>query len=420
MLYNSAMISLCRKRYSELRGSYECDCGRTHKFHTAALLEHGAFKRLAAFLSDFTPPLSRIVLFYDDESLMNTVFNYIKKDFRVMCVRTETDKKKLELTALPEDAKLVLAVGSADAVNAAKYRACIDDLPVVIAALPDFSAFGPRCLVRENGLPSTYVVNRPVGYIFDLDVELSGNDKAAVFGTVAARLNTSLDYYAAALLEGGEFCPYLCGEIGDIAAKTVFEVEKDGLSSVALKEILLEAALKLSLIAGMGDFDRGSEVQCAFTFAALEDCKYSQGELQFLFSSLLARLFRAHTVRRKSFVAPPDNNLRLTQIAKLFGVTEMQALRSVRRQLSGKEAALIEYRLKEYSTELLEKINKNINLFRIAFRTFKRMYDDDGYSLYDLAGADLSLSIALAPDVVRGRGLLTALKRLGDLDKYII
>ncbi|MCH5164242.1 MAG: hypothetical protein J1F36_04420 [Clostridiales bacterium] len=409
------MINFCSSKYSELLGSHECDCGKTHQFFVRCLLEHGAFERMGSFLEGLTPPMSRVVLLYDDEQIMSEIYAHIKRDYRVVTVKADDDKKQIELVALPEDTKLIIAIGGVKAINAAKYKAYLLDIPTVIAALPGYGALSNFCVINDGGLYLTYIVNEPKGFIFDLDSKLSDANMASLFGTVAARLNSAFEIYAAALLNKSEFCPYIYGAISDIAAKTILDAAK--MPFHALKDVLIESALKLALI---GKGERGGEVQCALTYSMLSSSEFSLGELEFVFAAILSPLYKSHIMRRKSFMPPPDNNYRLAQIAEFFGISEHKAIRLILPQISGKEAAIAEYKIREYTKDLTEKLDKNINLYRLAFKIFKRLYFDDGYSLESLESGDVSLCIAFAPDLIPGGGMLTALKRLGELDAYIV
>ncbi len=417
-IYNAVMINFCTAQYTDMFGSHKCDCGLTHEFSVRCLLAHGAFNDMTSFLSEITPLMSRVVMIYDDESLMQEVNSAIKRDYRTVCVKSGNDKRSLDLVSLPEDSKLIIAIGSAAAINGAKYKAYISDLNVVVAAKPDFGALTSVCVVSDGGEIVTYEVEKPIGYIFDLDIRLSGNDKAELFGMIAARLNTSFEYYAAALLSSHNYCPFIAGALTDIAAKTILCVSEMDRASPKLNEVLLTSALKLSLLASLGSFERSGEVQCGIVYEMIGDSGYSQGELQFVFASVLSLLFKSHIVHRESFVPPPDNNYRSEQISELLRISEYKAFDSICPQISGSEAAIIEYKIKEYSFDLLEKLNKNINLYRPAFKIFKRLHSDDGYSLEDLCNYDIPLSISLAPDIISGNGMLTTLKKLGELDRY--
>lgn len=403
--------------YTDMFGKRKCDCGKTHDFTVKCLLSHGAFGKMHEFLAEFVPSMSRVVLVYDDEALMQAIYGNIKREFRVACVKVEDDKRLLDLVSVPEDSKLVLAVGSHKAINGAKYKAYTCDLPVIIASKPDFGALTSLCTISENGAVSTYEVAKPIGYIFDLDCELTDRDKAELFGTVAARLNTSFEYYASSVLAAHEYCPYIAGALSDIAAQTVLKLAG---SDAAPSDLLLEAALKVGLLCSTENFDRSGEEQCGLTYAALNDGAYTQGELQFVFASVLSSLFKAHIRSRKDFVPPPDNNYRTEHIAQLFGISEFKAISTMIPQISGREAAVTEYKIREYSPDFIEKLDKNINLYRPAFKIFKRLYADDGFSLEDLLNSDIPISISLAPDIINGSGMLTTLKKLGELDQYLI
>ena len=411
------MINFASSQYKLLFGTHKCDCGIEHSFKVRCLLEHGAFNGMVSFISDFTPPLSRIALIYNcAEALMQEVYASLKRDFRVVCVRADCEKKHAEMLDLPEDTKLVLAIG-ADAVDCAKYKAYMQDLPVVYVGLPSGECLAPHSVMDEEGLKVAYAVGSPIGYIFDLDFAVSDEEKAALFGDVAAHLNTAFEYYCAALLSGSEYCPYIGGAMTDIAAKTIFTVSEMGRKAPNLSDVLIDAALRLAIISP-SDL-RGGDTQCSLTYDMLGESE-ARGGLRFVFAAVLSQLYRSHVMRRRSFTPPPDNNFRLEHIASLFGISEQRAIRGIRPQMTGREAALAEYKIREYTGELLEKLERNISLYKLAFKTFKRLHSDDGYSLTELIGGDVSLCIALAPDVVGGSGMLTTLKRLGELDAYIV
>lgn len=415
ILYNAAMDNLSSLTYDRFYGNHKCDCGKDHNFETVCNLSSGAFDSMPEFISGFIPNLSRVAIFYDDEVLKDKILNSVKKEFRTVFIKVNDDKSEIEKISLPEDTKLIIASGGT--VNAAKYIAFTLDIPVIVAALPEFFALTSICIVKERGTFSAYKVNKPVGYIFDTDYPVSDKNLAALFGSVAARLNTAFEYYVSYLMSGKEYCPFLAGAISDIAAKTVLS---DGVTIPKFKETLLRQALKLSLIGSLDLIEYSGEAQCGLAYELLMPNSYSQGEIQFVFSAVLTKLYLAHLSRRHSFVPPPDNNLRLEQISEIFGISESTAIKSIRPQIGGKEAALFEYKIKEYNFDLIEKLQKNLSLYNMGFKIFKRLYSDDGYSLNELLSGDLSLCIALSPDIIWGEGMLSALKRNGELDAYII
>lgn len=413
-------MNYCTADYTQLHGSYDCDCGKTHDFTVKCLLVRNAFTCASAFISNFTPFLSRIVVLYDDERLALKFYDGTKKDYRVGLVKISYEKKEIESISLPEDCKLIVAVGSFFAVNAAKYVAALNELPVVVASLPYFDCLSDVCVINEGGVYVKYVVPKPQGYVFELNAQLKDEQKAELFGQIVSRLNSAFDYYCSALFGSVDYCPFIAGGISDIAAQTALSVKNLHKNSHMLSEILLQNSLKLALIASTSNLTFGGETQCALCYSMLNGNDYSQGELQFVFAAVLAKLYKNHARRRSRFTPPPDNNYRLERISELLSISEYKALNFLRPQLSGFEASLIEYKIREYGDDLIEKLSAEANIFTLAFRVFKRLYGDDGYSLSTLKSNDLSLSIALAADVVKGNGMLTVLKRLGELDRYIV
>ena len=413
------MINFCLADYKHMYGGYDCDCGVTHTFNVKCLLSKGATKQIAAFLSDYAPFLSRIAIFYDDEEMLNAVVANVKKEYRVTTVFARGDKKMTEQTQLAEDTKIIVALGSERAISSAKYKAHLLDLPLVVSSFPYYSALSSQCVLDDDGAYCTCLVNKPCGYIFDTAYPLKREDRAELFGQISARLLSAFEYYVTGIFDGIRYCPFIAGGLSDIAVKTIISLKDTSKDLPFLNEILLNAALKQAIIASTDDLCVGGEIQCGLTYAMLEgDRSFASSE--FIFAAVLNKLYLSHVFRRKGFTPPPDNNLRLRHIAELAGISEDKAISKICPQISGKEAAIIEYKLNEYKMDIAEKLRASLNLFKLAFRTFKRLRDDDGYALSMYKSADVSLCIALAPDVIKGNGMLTALKRLGELDCYIV
>ncbi|MBR2967849.1 MAG: hypothetical protein IKC35_03620 [Clostridia bacterium] len=400
-------------------GSYNCDCGLVHTFSVKCLLTKGAYRQAAAFLSDFAPFLSRVAIFYDDEKMLNTFITSVKKEYRTTTVYASVSKKKIELMRLPEDTKIIVAVGSERAIDSAKYKAHLLDLPLVVSSFPYYSALSSQCVLNDDGALVSCCVNKPRGYIFDTAYPINRENRAELFGQISARLISAFEYYAAGIFDGGKYCPFIAGGLSDIAAKTIISLKDASKDLPFINEILLTASLKQAIIVSSGDVCTGGEIQCGLTYAMLNQ-ELSQPSAQFVFAAVLNKLYLSHVFRRKSFTPPPDNNLRLQQISELIGISEYKALNKICPQLSAKAAAILEYKINEYRIDITQKLRASLNLFKLAFRTFKRLRDDDGYALSAYKSADVSLCIALAPDVIKGQGMLTALKRLGELDCYIV
>ncbi len=413
MIYNAFMINLCSAKYGEYYGSHECECGKIHTFSVKCCLEKGSFAHISEFISSFTPELSRVAIFYDDvsEQLAVRCEDGLKRSYRTVKIKVENDKTKLNKLTLPEDSRLIIAVGG-KAIESAKYKATLSDLPVVASGQLTHISLMPVCSL--GSLPVTLMPSRaPVGYIFDPSFEF---DKAEVFGSIAACLNTSFEYYASMALNNGEYCPHLSAAMSDIAAKTVLAASECDKNSPMLRELLLSSSLKIALL--LSALPPFGEVQCALVSHSLFP-KFSLGMLEFVYAAVLSTLYKSHIMRRRSFVPPPDNNYRLEQIAELYGISEFTAIKTIIRQMSISEAELVSYKISEYAPEFIEKLSKNINLYKHAFRTFKRLMSDGGFSLGDIVNSDISLCLALAPDIIKGEGMLTTLKRLGELDCYI-
>lgn len=407
------MINLCSAKYGEYYGTHECECGSSHSFKIKCCLEKGAFGGLPRFIASFTPELSRIAVLFDAENAntAQSVEDSLKRTYRISKIEVDDDKEKLEKIVLPEDTRLIVAVGS-KAIEGGKYKAELSDLPIVVSGALTHISLMPLCALKGKSV-GVYPARQPGGYIFDPSLDF---DKAEVFGSIAASLNTSFEYYAAMALCDSEYCPHLETAMSDIAAKTVLAAAECDKNSPMLKELLLTSSLKIALIASI--LPTFGEDQCALV-SRLISPKYSLGKLEFVYAAVLSALYKSHILLRRSFVPPPDNNYRLEQISELFGISEYAAIKTILRQMNAGEAEIVNYKITEYAGDLIEKLNRNVNLYKLAFKTFKRLMPDGGFSLGELATDDVSLCIALAPDIINGAGMLTLLKRLGELDAYI-
>lgn len=118
---------------------------------------------------------------------------------------------------------------------------------------------------------------------------------------------------------------------------------------------------------------------------------------------------------------PPDNNRRIDGVCEYFKADVRRACVYQTPILPPTKMRLCEYRRDEFRAEQMRMLAGVKRRYLSAFRVFKRLYPDDGYSLSTMIDkTDLSICLALAPDVFAGDTLLSFLKQTGKLDKYLI
>lgn len=118
---------------------------------------------------------------------------------------------------------------------------------------------------------------------------------------------------------------------------------------------------------------------------------------------------------------PPDNNRRIDGVCEYFKADVRRACVHQTPVYPPIKMRLCEYRRDEFRAEQMRMLAGVKRRYLSAFRVFKRLYPDDGYSLSTMIDkTDLSLCLALAPDVFAGDTLLSFLKQTGKLDEYLI
>ena len=146
-----------------------------------------------------------------------------------------------------------------------------------------------------------------------------------------------------------------------------------------------------------------------------------RGEVEMFVAPIVMNLYQSTLLQKRSFfVSPPDNNARLHYLCEFFGLKQQRIINKIRPILSNNEVDLMTYRLDEYREELSELAMKNSSRLQRGWKIFKRLYTDDGYALRkEIDSSDVSIALALAPDLKNKFTFLTALKCMGLLEGYI-
>ncbi|MDE7107618.1 MAG: hypothetical protein K2O39_04770 [Clostridiales bacterium] len=145
-----------------------------------------------------------------------------------------------------------------------------------------------------------------------------------------------------------------------------------------------------------------------------------RGELEMIFGAYVTDFYiKSLSAMQPDF--PPDNNKRIDSITTNLGVDVRRACVHIAPIYPPQKLMLYEYRIKEFRSELMRALAAVVRRRSEAWQVFKRLYPDDGYCLKTLVDkTDAPLCVALAPDVFKSDSLLSFLKQVGKLEKYVI
>lgn len=414
----------------------ECDCGERHKLTASFFIGSGAEDSPREFMEKLAPPGCGAVLLREADRDADALCSRLRRlgytVYEMPLVRGD-GFLKLESEKLPDSVRAVLGFGGGFIADCAKYLAAFKSLPcgVVVRSHASPSLLVPSASIDGGGMPRLFKTGSPKVIVCDPDkLDLSGDANAAAFGEISSRLLALFDWKFAALIHGEK----LCETIYDAALGEVDGLLKSlrGMTrrTNAVSGMLLESGLKLSALAALDDSSRlygGGDTACALALEMLTRyengyCRL-RGENELLFSMMLADVYPKVFELKKStgFLPPPDNNMRLEKLKEYFGIDEQIAARSVTPYQSDRAEKLCSYRIGEYEDELRGELERVSLRLSEAYRIFRRLYADDGFSLRGYLGvAEARLCIGLAPEMHSKFTTLTELKNMGALDGYLI
>lgn len=410
-----------------------CGCGRVHKLHTKKIIVgDDAFSEILNVFDDYAPQGSR-VLFINDSNIQchDEVRRLISKKYRVSdctVAGMKNDRSFAEDVVIPEDAKLIACYGGGSVADVAKYVATKHRLPLImIGASQSTSGYlAASSMLLNGGFTEVYKVLPPDAFIMDT-ARLSGdcNINAAGFGEICSRLTALFDWEFAHVLKNESYCKsiekYVLLLISDTIKKiNSFENETAKIiaASVIKLSLLLQYTGDSRLMCG-GDMQIFHALKMLYAKKGLEF--KLQGENEMLISGIAIKTYLAmFGCDDFGFTPPPDNNMRMDALVNNLGLSYKTAYSKIRPYVSYAELCRFSHCLNECRDELLFKLKTYEKILAGANKTFKRLYNDKGYSYNEyIAASDLALCIGLAPDVREKFTTLSYMKHLGVLDRYI-
>ncbi|MDE6029153.1 MAG: hypothetical protein K2F90_02385 [Clostridiales bacterium] len=249
---------------------------------------------------------------------------------------------------------------------------------------------------------------------------------ASLFGEIVALDLAAFDVEFGARMDGRQIANDISARVEALVTEltaTLKGGEKDG---AAVKHAIVNAGKTAALIvADCPDLLNGSgAAQAAEAYRMLCAAEQRQpcmrGELEMLLGAYVTD-FYIKSLSAMDFGFPPDNNKRIDSLAQNLGVDVRRACVHVAPVYPPKTLTLYEYRIKEFRGEIMRALTGVVRRRGAAWQVFKRLYPDDGYCLKTLIDkTDAPLCVALAPDVSHADSLLSFLKQVGKLEKYVI
>ena len=421
--------------------TFACGCGKTHTLDTKAVFfESGAASKLPDALSLCVPPLS-LAYVITEKSIADKFEPRIDKvitrgGFRAAAhIFERSPKAELKYCAeisAPEDARVIVGVGGGVIADIAKYKAEQLSLPcvIVVTSPAAVGVMAPSAMLSDKRIEQTFRTASPKAVVCDTSLFRTAPRSltAAAFGGLASKLVALFDWKAASLINSEYFCTPLFDAglaVADACINRISDgayARRDIAASIAEDNLRFSAICQLS---GSSRLTSGAEAQCAHALKLLfenEERKcFLRGENEFLFARIIIKIYKNMLSKSDAFfVPPPDNNLRMELISEYFGLDEKSISEKIRPIIAGNAQKLSAYRVGEYRDELFSlACDFDVRLTR-AWKTFKRLYDDDGFALTSyIDPTDASLCVSLAPDLKEKFTLLTYMKNAGLLEAYL-
>lgn len=413
----------------------ECAHGIVKTIDTEFALGIGAEEKLPEVIQKITPSGCGVLLLYEQGFSVEEQERSLRRSGYAVYPRRippNADYTLIEEIVVGDDVRVIAGFGGGFIADCAKYLAASSAKPsiVIVRAHSSTAFLLPSAVLGVGGLPKLFKTPPPKAVVCDPSL-LPKDDgmNASAFGEIVSRTIALFDWKFSCIVRGetlnDELYAAALKEVdGVLSAFGRFSRWDDGVSGM-----LFESGLRLSALAAMSDSSRlysGGDTACALVLAAMYEKekrkRLYQGENEFLFSLILFETYRKiFCGEQKDFIAPPDNGMRAEKLSEILGIKESTAYSAVSPYISQNLLELYEYRVGEYQRELKEELTALKSRLSGAYRVFRRLHGDDGFSLRGyLKPFEAGLCIALAPEMRDKYGVLTYLKNLGLTDGYLL
>ena len=423
---------------------FTCTCGALHAVSTQSIVfGAAALASLQAFIAPFAPDLGVITVVSDaqvrDKTNRTVEKNLSRLGYRVHAHTLEVGVSAILQNALdiavavPEESFLILGIGGGAVADLVKYAAAAKKRPCVFVATSPalLGILTPSAMLKTaDNVEETFKTPPFSAVLCDTELlaDLPPGLIPSAFGELLSKAVSLFDYKCAHLIAGERFCPHLY-ELGLAAVdETAAHLRDSALSEKDAAARLAESSLRFSALAQLTGNSRllsGGEVQSSHAlsllFAREERLQKQRGETEFLLSRIVLEIYKSFLASPPAFFAsPPSNLIRAAKIAEYLGIPESIAQQKIRAVPESETLKLRVYRIGEYRDELYSDACAHALRLGRAWKIFKRLYPDDGFSLLNhIDPPDAALALALAPDLKEKFTLLSHLKDAGLLEEHL-
>lgn len=367
----------------------KCECGVTHRAKCAnVVIERGLLSDVPRYVKQYLSAGKIAVLYWEEEyDIAKTVEKSLKEDgydITPICIPQSATDISLYTSSLSEEERLIVAVGSEDAAKTAE------------------SLHRKFILVLTKPTTDRVIEYSPLCVLADLDVLHSAPSEAhaAGFGELYAKLVMCYDYmFLQTFAKDGE-CPGLIDTIrSELEGFFALKFKRGSMEfTTSLVQTLLSVGLYTSMLKDpdtLNSYRIYAELLKAHT-----NCERYIGEYTMLAAYYLQSLYRI-VLSKKEFglCYPPDKIECAETLLKLCSKDIASTLSSIK-IIDAKSVGMRDYVLGVHRTALLENFADVENLLLRGGQTFRRIYDDAGYSLTREVKIDKLASIISAGSIL--------------------
>ncbi len=405
---------------------FECDCGRLHTVSTGVVrVGRGALSALVRDMERVSPAGAQIALVYEESAFTKarTVERELVSSGYVVRLFLAD---KLDLNK-EQYFSVIVGVGGerlCDVVKLTAMRYCKKAFLIPLTLSGVAACYG---VYREKeGFILQKKCAPPDCIVLDYNlIDLKDNGLAAGFGEAVSRLFSMLDARIVNYIKGERVCLRGYEEVKTEAFSLVERLKAMDRRDRGIGQVIAESNTVMGLLDQHSDGEvyGGGEVAaalCAEMLALREGRRPLRlGEALFLYAKVLTDFYYdALFFENKTFLPPPNNNLRSELITEYFGIDEYRSYKHQSNFMDLRSVELMKYRLSRYSREIKGELEELKQLFSDAERIFYRLYDDDGFSVSGIR-EEGALCVALAPDVSDRFTCLDYFKATGLLDALL-
>lgn len=381
-----------------------------------------------AFLcSERLLPHGAKVMFVSDESAAcKEVYSVMSRFYGAQVVKASQLVKTVRDIRKDENVCGVVAVGGECEIECAKYLAQKFSLPLIVfpTSCESVRYLAPSAvLVGEGGIPEGYKTKSPDLVV--VEESLLSRDEttiAAGYGDVCARLCSHFDSVFSSI--AGDTSEDGC----DSAVVSVVKelVKQESTAALSASDVI-RFALAVGVImreSGSSRLVYGGDFQlCSALWLKKKNEGKSvkkRGENALVLSAAALSVYEATITYGKNVMLIADNRKRLSLMGTALGVGPFAAIKHICEYPSFCDVMRLEYCMKEYRSELLQRAAIYEKTLRFAQKRLKRLYKDKGFSYNNyISETDLRVCLALAPEMSSRLTVLGAIKRFGLSDLLI-